>query len=240
MVQRSPQTNEVSRSAILLPGLLTIASLSGLPIILSEIGASAGLNLFWDRYYYRLGNLEWGDPTSTVRLTPTWTGKDPPAAPLEIRSRAGCDLQPLNPGSHADRLRVLSYIWADQTDRISRTIAALDIAAREAACVKEADAIDWLGSRLARTNEGTVHIVCHTIAWQYLSVDAKARGQTMMLNAGETASKEAPLAWLRFEVNSVGSSPELLLTLWPGGQERRIAKADFHGFEIEWTGWLHS
>ena len=51
----APQTNEIARSAMLLPGLLTIAreSGSGLPLDLCEIGASAGLNLLFDRFHYR-------------------------------------------------------------------------------------------------------------------------------------------------------------------------------------------
>ena len=45
-----PQTNEVRRSAIFLGGFLEIAARSRLPLALCEIGASAGLNLCWDRF----------------------------------------------------------------------------------------------------------------------------------------------------------------------------------------------
>jgi hypothetical protein len=73
MIERlksAPQTNEVRRSAALLPGFLTIAAYFGKPLVLSEIGASAGLNLIWDAYRYRLGSTCWGDPGSPVLLSP--------------------------------------------------------------------------------------------------------------------------------------------------------------------------
>ena len=61
----APQTNEVRRSSALLPGFLTIATLTGKPLALSEVGASAGLNLQWDRYSYHLGDFRW-DQASAV------------------------------------------------------------------------------------------------------------------------------------------------------------------------------
>jgi len=47
------QTNEVGRSAMLLPGFLTLARETRLPVEIAEIGASAGLNLYFDRCHYR-------------------------------------------------------------------------------------------------------------------------------------------------------------------------------------------
>ncbi len=74
-MQSPPQTNEVRRSGILLPGFLTIAELTGgLPFIMSELGASAGLNMNWDKYHYSFGGQSWGEENAPVRLAPDWSG----------------------------------------------------------------------------------------------------------------------------------------------------------------------
>jgi hypothetical protein len=67
-LQSPPQTNEVCRSAVLLPGFLEIARrFPGRPLVTSELGASAGLNMNWDRYRYRLGAFAWGDADPAAR-----------------------------------------------------------------------------------------------------------------------------------------------------------------------------
>lgn len=134
----APQTNEVRRSGALLPGFLTVAQLFGKPLVISEIGASAGLNLHWDRYRYDLASGRWGDEAAAVVIAPEWAGGPPPPRPVEIIDRAGCDLHPLNPADGGDRLRLLSYIWADQQDRIDRTRQALKIAASRSNPVERA------------------------------------------------------------------------------------------------------
>ena len=46
-----------------------MAKETGLPLRTFELGASAGLNLYWDRYAYQLGGAGvWGDATSPVKL----------------------------------------------------------------------------------------------------------------------------------------------------------------------------
>ena len=104
-----PQTNEIARSAMLLPGFLSIARQSGLPLRIHEIGSSAGLNLFFDRFHYRYGEAEAGDPTSPVRLAPEVRGSLMPldAAPT-ILSRSGSDIAPLDVSDEALRLRLRS------------------------------------------------------------------------------------------------------------------------------------
>lgn len=157
-LKSAPQTNEVRRSAALLPGFMTIAALTGKPLVLSEVGASAGLNLQWDFYHYQLGDVSWGD-NSTVFLKPEWRGNQPPSVPVEISHRAGCDLNPLDPSSQDDRQRLISYLWADQSDRIERTANALEIARQHHIKVTRADAVDWLKTRLAAVHNGSCQVV---------------------------------------------------------------------------------
>lgn len=231
-----PQTNEVRRSSALLPGFLTIAALTSKPLILSEVGASAGLNLQWDRYSYHLGDFSWGK-ASAVELTPRWEGPLPPQAAIEITERAGCDLNPLAPSSEDDRLRLFSYIWADQQDRLDRTAAALEMATESGLKVEKADAIDWLRKRLTMSRPGMAHVIYHTIAWQYLPPALKAEGEAMIAEVGARATEDAPLARLQFEADGKPEGAALLLTLWPTGETREIGRADFHGRWVKWVGW---
>src|SRR5215472_17094894 len=70
-----PQTNEVRRSACLLPGFLTVAAETRLPLACLELGASAGLNQLWHRYGYQLlGAGRWGDRAAPLQLDTDWSG----------------------------------------------------------------------------------------------------------------------------------------------------------------------
>jgi hypothetical protein len=235
-LKSAPQTNEVRRSAALLPGFMTIAALTGKPLMLSEVGASAGLNLQWDYYQYQLGDVAWGDP-STVFLKPEWRGRPPISVPVEILQRAGCDLNPLDPSSQDDRQRLISYLWADQSERIERTANALEIAHQHHLKVTRADAVDWLKARLAEVRNGACHVIYHSIAWQYLPKDLQAEGLDLLEHAGKTASEDAPLAHLQMEADDTPGSASLTLQLWPSGEKHEIGRADFHGRWVEWFGW---
>lgn len=232
-----PQTNEVRRSGALLPGFLAICSMFGLPLALSEIGSSAGLNLQWDRYRYDLGGFAWGDAGSAVDIRPDWQGPRPEAAKVVVAERAGCDLNPLDCADARDRSRLMSYVWADQADRLARLVHAMDIAAKNQLHVERADAIDWLGRRLSVNRPGVTHVVFHSIAWQYLPASSRAEGSRLIGQAGSRASREAPMAWLMMESDDKPEGAALTLQVWPGGEKQAIGRADFHGRWVRWTGW---
>lgn len=237
-LKSAPQTNEVRRSGALLPGFLTISSLFHKPLVLSEVGASAGLNLHWDHYDYRLDGMVWALQPSPVLIAPEWRGAKPPTAPIHVASRAGCDLNPLNPANADDAQRLLSYLWADQQDRLERTRFALAIAAANRQTVERADAVDWLEKRLQEVHEDQVHVIYHTIAWQYLPASSKAKGEALIAAAGERATEKAPLARLQMEADGQNhNGAALTLQIWPSGQKHLIGRADFHGRWVEWFGW---
>ena len=232
-LQSAPQTNEVRRSAALIAAGNWLAACLGLPLELSELGASAGLNLLWDRWRMETPSGALGPAGAPVVLTPEWRGHAPVRATPRVVGRAGIDLNPLDPV--ADRLRLLSYIWADQQDRLTRTRAALDVAALERPPVQRGDAIDWLAGRLAAPMPGRLHLVYHTIAWQYFPAAAQARGEALLAEHGARASVDAPLARLGMEADASGlPGAALYLDLWPGGQRIALGRIDFHGRWIDW------
>ncbi|MEI8446160.1 MULTISPECIES: DUF2332 domain-containing protein [unclassified Mesorhizobium] len=232
----APQTNEIARSGMLLSGFLTIASETGLPLALHEIGSSAALNLLFDRFHYRYGDAEWGDPASPVRLAPDMRGKPVPLeSTLKIVSRNGSDIAPVDIGIVADRLRLRSYIWADQTSRLERIDAAISVAETTPFSLEKADAADFVKDRLVSRPSGETFVLFHSIMWQYMPDATKAAIVAELAAAGRAATPNAPIAWLRMEpVATTDKYATLSLTLWPGGETRHLAACDYHGRWIEW------
>lgn len=235
----APQTNEVARSNALLGGALHIAAETGLPMAIREIGSSAGLNLVFDRYAYELGTARWGEADAPVKIAAEWTGALPPLdEPLQVVSRAGCDINPLD--AVRDRERLLAYIWPDQQARLARIAAALTEAARTGVAVEKADAAEWVERHFGQAGEaGVVRVLMHTIVWQYLPAATQARIEAAMVRAGAAATKEAPVAWLRAEPDKIDRmSAAVTLTLWQGGEgeTRALGRSDFHGRWTQWGG----
>ena len=139
LAARPCQTNEVGRCAPLMFGFLLVAARTRLPFRLLEIGASAGLNLRWDRFRYGGGGASWGPDDSPVDLSGFWTdAPDGADTPIEVLERHGCDLRPLDTTRAEDRLTLQSSVWADQTARFARLRGALELAERVPATVEAA------------------------------------------------------------------------------------------------------
>jgi hypothetical protein len=228
-----PQTNEVRRSAALLAAAAWLAERHPLPFVLSELGASGGLNLSFDRFALEAGGITLGTAGSGVRLAPGWRGAAPSPRPIRVVERGGVDLNPLDPADPAARLRLLAYLWPDQPDRLRLTEAAIALA--ETRPVR-GDAADWLARRLARPRPGRVHMVYHTVAWQYFGQTTQASCRAALDAAGAAATDDAPLAHVAMEGDAIPGSAALTVTLWPGGETRTVARVDFHGRWIEWFG----
>jgi hypothetical protein len=83
--------------------------------------------------------------------------------------------------------------------------------------------------------EGCTTVVYHTIVWQYLAEKTKRRIASAIATASSRATADAPLAWARMEPDGERDTAGLRLTLWPGGEERVLGRADFHGRFVRWT-----
>ncbi len=229
-IDSAPQTNEVRRAAALIAAGHWLTDRFALPLVLSELGASAGLNLNWDAYALAIGPRHYGPPEPAFTLAPDWTGPPPPLARPRITERRGVDLNPLDPTRPEDALRLTAYLWADQPERLARTRAAL---ALPPAPVDRGDAAPWLARRLTTPRPGRLHLVYHTIAWQYFPPATRSACAATLAEAGARASDEAPLAHLSMEADG-GKGAALTLRLWPGGQEIALGRVDFHGRWLDW------
>ncbi len=226
-LKRGVQTNEVGRSAALLCGFLDIAR-GGLPLRVLEVGASAGLNLSFDRYRYRSGDWAYGPADSPVRFEEPYRGRSPRSlGQLQVVERRGCDVDPIDPSTGPGALRLRSFVWPDQQDRLDRLDAALAVAAAHPVAVDRADAVSWLEERLTDPVAGVATVVTHSIVFQYLAPGDRSRFLALLEEAGARAGPDAPLAWLRMEPG--GDTAEVRLTEWPGGRSRLVARSGYHG-----------
>lgn len=201
-VPATVQTNEVGRSAALLPGFFEIARRTSFPLRLLEIGCSAGLNL-----------------------------RQPLPDPIRVSERRGCDLSPIQPDDQG-RLTLLSFVWPDQTERFHELDRAISDARTIPATLDQADAVDWTERQLAHPTPGVATVLFHSIMLMYLSDESRARFERILAAAGERATDGAPLAWLSMEPDPSVPEAAVDLGYWPGGERVRIATAGFHGRDV--------
>lgn len=233
------QTNEVVRTSALYPGLAHISLLAGLPVSLREIGTSAGLNLRLDRFRYAQDGWSIGSAASPVEIVDRWGDRTPPASDASIVDRAGCDPEPIDPTTDEGALHLLGFLWPDQLDRRERTLAAIEIARRTPARVERANAVSWLGRELGQRTEGAATVIMHSIVWQYIDKDERARITDLIESIGSTATPDAPLAWMSFEPHEPDRAhAALTLRHWDGrsaeGAPILLAECGFHGQWVRW------
>jgi len=153
---RATQTNDPRRCTPLLVALDRIRG----PIALIEVGASAGLTLFPDRYTYKwnargrsVTSLP-ADGPSTVSLVADiagW-GANPPRRP-NIVHREGIDLSPLDVTNSADNDWLEALVWPEQTDRLDIVRAAADIVAQSSPTLTAGDAVAEIRAAVARARK---------------------------------------------------------------------------------------
>jgi hypothetical protein len=238
-----PQTNEAGRSGALMGGLLWLSQQFGPGFELLEIGSSAGANTMIERYAYDLAGVKVGPEGSPVLIRPDWQGPPPPAATVNIRSIRGCDLAPIDLSDPEAALRLKSYVWAEMTARLHRLDAVIALAARRPPRIDHADAADWVEARLAEPQEpGTTRVLYHSIVWQYIPEDRRARITAAMEAAGAKATAGRRLAWLALETNRETFRHELRVRVWPreidqgDGEPVLLGEAHAHGVWVKWAG----
>ena len=235
------QTNEVGRAAALAPALLTVAIETGHPLRVLEVGASAGLNMRWDQFHYEDGDNSWGSDASPVRLAARWSGTPRPwsealSSDGVVVERSGCDPNPIDAIGDVGRQKLRSFVWPDQIERLRVLDAAIEVARSAPATIDKEEAAPWLGHTLAEPAEGAATVVYHSIVMQYMNKANRAAVAQAIADAGNRATPDAPVAWLRMEPGWVEGRANVTLTTWPGGRERLIALTGFHGMPVEWSG----
>ena len=183
ILTRSTQTNEVGRSATLLP---VLAGLEG-PLALVEVGASAGLCLHPDRWSYRYVDEEGSelarvDPSagpSEVLLDCIVRGGAPlPRALPGVGHRGGGDRHPLDLSTGAPAAWLETRVWREHEDRRDRLAAACRVVADEPVDVVRGDLLTGLDEAIhharAAAPEATL-VVFHSAVIAYLDAEGRQR-----------------------------------------------------------------
>ena len=166
MLARATQTNEAARCTALLP----LLSLLDGPLALIEVGSSAGLCLYPDRYSYDYDGVRVGGD-SAVRLRCTTTGSGPvPRRLPEVVARIGVDLNSLDPGDPEVRAWLRALIWPGDSapDRLARLDAAAEIAAADPPRLLRGDLVEMLPGAVERAPAGSTVVVFHTAVMPYV------------------------------------------------------------------------
>ncbi len=237
LAARVVSTNEVARSACLLPGFLEVAAELGAPLHLLEVGASAGLNLLWDRYGYDYGTGNTaGDLAAPLVLRcETRGGKALPRLPTalpEVASRSGIDRQPLDPADRADGAWLRALIWPEQRDRAERLDRALSIAAEAGLSIRRGDALEVLPRVLAALPGGAPVCVFHCFTLNQFGAEARQAFDSLL----RRLAAERRIARLGLEWDSEEPAPVLRLALYDGRRatDSFLALCDAHGSWIDW------
>ncbi len=234
MLREGVQTNEVRRCCALHPGALRFAATTSHALRLLEIGSSAGLNLGMDRYGYDLGGVRQGLSSSPLQLSAAWEGDPPSEGTLRVAQREGCDVDPFDVTKPDESLRLQSFVWPDQAERLERLRRAIELTQQDPPSLTRARAGDWLADRLATPAPGLATLLFHSVMWWYVPEEERDRIVALVEEAGARADREAPLGWLRMESTGPDAC-ELRLRIWPGGSEYRLARVHHHGAWIEWN-----
>ena len=224
MLRRRTQTNEPGRCAVLLP---VLARLPG-PLALIEVGASAGLCLFPDRYGYEYeGHTPFGPeprfPCRADAATPV------PTAHPSIAWRAGLDLNPLDVRDADDMAWLETLVWPDQSSRAARLRAAIVIARDDPPRIVTGNLLTSLPALAAEAPADATLVVFHTAVLAYVA-DPDARAsfiRTVRDLDGVWISNETP----RIFPEAV-SGPAGAFLLSVNGEP--TAWTDPHGAWIDW------
>jgi len=155
LCSRATQTNEPGRCAFLLPVLCQLPQ----PLALLEVGASAGLCLYPDRYTYRYGEHTIG--TTGPVLDCAATGMPLPHGLPEVVWRAGLDLNPLDATDPADVAWLDALIWPEHAHRRERLRKAAAIATAEPPHLIRGDLVNDLPGLVEQAPAGATLVIFH-------------------------------------------------------------------------------
>jgi hypothetical protein len=255
LATRAIQTNEVGRSAALFPAFEAVSRRFARPLALIEIGCSAGLNLYFDRFHIDYGTAgSVGPADSPVHLSCALHGSLRPPLPARapgVASRLGIDINPVDVTDPIATRWLEACIWPDVPHRLERLRAAIALVRLDPPEVRRGNAVELVAEAILAVPDDAVACLDSTWVLAYLSDDERADLHRLLDELGAdrsiayvTAEYPGNVPWLpespRPSEVSDHTAPTLLgLGLWDHGRtdHRCLAWMPPHG---QWLEWLDS
>lgn len=235
---RRIQTNEVGRCTALVPAFeWVVRQHVGMKLAMIEIGASAGLNMLWDRYgyEYRPGGKV-GDADAMVQLPCEVRGTIPPLpeAMPEVVWRVGIDINPLIGFVHdeSEMLWLQALIWPEQADRAEQLERAINEARRTPPEVRKGSAPDVIEDIIEEAPSDAHLVIYHSYTLNQMPQDVGNATRENMQKASETRDfTRIALEWWAGE-----PAPTLDAYEYRGGEmmKTRLGICESHGRWLEW------
>jgi hypothetical protein len=231
------QTNEVRRCACLLPAFgIASRKAKGLPLALVEIGASAGLNLFWDHYGYDYGNrLFYGNGASSLRLTCRLRGDKKPPFPdtfPQIASRVGIDLNPIDIRDASATNWLRSFIWPEHAGRFDILHRAIEIARNSPPDLRKGDALEVLPGIMETVPKDSVLCLFHTFVSNQMLPETRDGLDNLIRDYGF----KRDVCCISIALSEKYNYPRIELLSYTGGVKthRHLANCSGHSRWLEW------
>ena len=234
---RIVQTNAVKRCSCLLPAFAYVdRGVAPRPLALVEVGASAGLNLLWDRFSYDYGQgRRCGDGSSPVQLTCSVRGSlEPPLPELlpEVKYRVGIDLLPVEISDPGAVMWLRALVWPEHGERMEILSRAIESPRQDPPEIIQGNAIDVLPDLLR-----DMPVDCHLCLYHSHTLNQfTVEDRTAFHQVLEQFGKVRDLDVVYMELGKgVGHSVVGLSSHRDGNRaDRRLAECDTHGAWIRW------
>jgi hypothetical protein len=243
------QTNEIRRCTYLLLAFAHIAQQTmhqgvAEPLALLELGASAGLNLLWDRYAYLYQHhgpqseqvCEAGVADAVVRLHCVVRGDRMPSLPTTLPPvawRMGLDLNPIDLRNAQHYLWLQALIWPEHHDRMALLEDARLIYHQHPPLLRRGDLATALADSLTEMPAYATPVIFHTHVFNQVSGDVRERVTQQIADF----SCERTL----YRVGNDLEKPELqsfplTLQIYQNGAmtTHHLADVDGHGRWLQW------
>ncbi|WP_447005739.1 DUF2332 domain-containing protein [Saccharothrix isguenensis] len=213
IANRTTQTNEVRRAALLYPALAQVKG----PIALLEVGCSAGLLLGLDQYGYRYqteqaGQLVAGPAKAALglhcALEPA-PGAELPKIPktVKVAAKVGLDRAPADLTDEDTYAWLEACVWADQPERLRLFGVAASVQRKSPPEFVVGDAVADLGKAAARVSTDLPLVVLTSSVLPYVPGEEFVRALRAL---------DRPVWWLSHEAYAAG-----LVHVLPGRDDLR-------------------